>query len=437
MYISILLPFVGGDDLKSTFLHKVFCLAFISCIFFFSQVYASSLCESGSCESTSEWTIDCNKTDGKIDLDAYLVKIMPEDLMGSIGTTVSNGFTVSTLTPLLEVSPSSLDFSSEYVTKELYISNKGTGVLDWVITAKEEWISVDQGSGSTNEEKTDAVTVMVDRSAVMELGTYSDELSIKSDGGNATVSVAMKKVNHAPEIPTVISPVDGVTNQSLYSSLSWQGGDADSEDGDVVTYNVYFSANESLVDVEDISVLTCSDMKVCYCDPGTNSLETVTTYYWKVVAKDSYGEITPGIVWSFTTQDNANSICPTLALELDFEERQLLRELRDKLLAQNEDGRRYINLYYRYSWELLVIFFTDDELRVKSVGLCRELLPTIKTLMVHQETVMSAETVEKIKELLGEVVLHASPSLKAVLRNIQADVKKRGKLESLGIIVSN
>ena len=423
--------------MKSTFLHKGFCLAVISYMFFFSQVYASSLCESGICESTSEWTIDCNKTDGGIDLNAYLVKIMPEDLMGSIGTTVSNGFTVSTFTPVLEVNPSSLDFGSEYVTKKIDISNQGTGVLDWVVTAKEEWMSVDQGSGSTDEGKTNAVTVMVDRSAVTELGTYSDELSITSNGGNATVSVAMKKVNHAPEIPTVISPVDGATDQSLYSSLSWQSGDADKEDGDVVTYNVYFAADESLVDVEDISVLTCSDMKVCYCDPGTNRLETGTTYYWKVVAKDSYGEITTSSVWSFTTQDSANSICSTLALELDFEERQLLRELRDKLLAQNEDGRRYINLYYRYSWELLVIFFTDDELRVKSVGICRELLPTIKTLMVHQETVMSAEMAEKIRGLIGEVALHASPSFKAVLRNIQADVKKRGKLESLGIIVSN
>jgi hypothetical protein len=178
-------------------------------------------------------------------------------------------------------------------------------------------------------------------------------------------------------------------------------------------------------------------MEVCYCDPGTNSLETVTTYYWKVVAKDSYGEVTTSSVWSFTTQDSAHSICPTLALELGFAERQLLRELRDKLLAKNEDGRKYRNLYYRYSWELLVIFFTDDELRVKSVGLCRELLPMIETLIVHQETVMSAEMVEKIRELLGEIALHASPSLKEVLRNIQADVKKKGKLESLGIIVSN
>jgi len=334
--------------------------------------------------------------------------------------------------PVLEVSPSALDFGEAYVVRKLFISNSGNGVLDWVISAQEAWIAVDQETGSTDEGKTDMVNIMVDRSAVIGLGSYSDELGITSDGGGVTVSVVMEKVNHPPEIPTVISPPDGAINQSLYTTLSWQSGDLDS---DLVTYDVYFSTNESLVDIEDISVLICSNMEICYCDPGTSTLESDTTYYWKVIAKDSYGKMSPSSVWSFTTEGDAISLCPTFALEMGYEERCLLRELRDKVLAKDEDGRECIKLYYRYSWELLLILFINDELRMRSMEIFKELLPAIRDLLANRETVVTVAVREGIRELLGKIALHASPQLKKVLNRFQADIKNREKLETFGIVV--
>lgn len=339
--------------------------------------------------------------------------------------------------PVLEVSPSALDFGSEYVIKELFISNGGDGILDWIIAAQEAWINVDQETGSTSEGKTDMVNIMVDRSVVTELGSYSDELSITSDGGNATVNVGMERVNHPPEVPAAISPADGAINQSLYTTLSWHGGDLDIKDGDLVIYDVYFSTDESMVDIEDISVLNCSDMEICYCDPGTNTLEGNTTYYWKVKAKDSYGEISPSSVWSFTTEDNMNGLCPTFALELGYEERHLLRELRDKVLAKYEDGRNYIRLYYRYSSELLLVLFVNDELRMRSMGIFKKLLPVIRSLLVNRETVVNVETIEDVRELIGKIALHASPQLKKVLNSVRANIKNREKLETFGIIIAS
>jgi len=338
--------------------------------------------------------------------------------------------------PVLEVNPSALDFSSEYVVKGLSIINSGTGVLNWEIAAQETWITVDQETGATGEGTTDKINVMVDRSAVTELGGYSGELDITSDGGDVTVSVVMKKVNHAPEIPAVISPADGAVNQSLYTTLSWEGGDIDAEDGDVITYDVYFSTNEILVDIEDVSVLTCSDMKVCYCEPGANSLDGETTYYWKVVAKDSYGEINSGSVWSFTTK-NTISMCPAFAIELDNEEHYLLRELRDKVLAKNENGRNYINVYYRYSWELLLILFINDELGMETVGVFKKLFPAINNLLVDREAFVTAKSIEEVRKLLERVALYAGPQFKIVLKSIQIDIKNREKMETFGIIVTD
>ncbi len=339
--------------------------------------------------------------------------------------------------PVLEVSPSALDFGSEYVVKELLITNSGTGTLEWEITAQESWITIDHATGTTDEGEAEVVNVLVDRSAVTELGTYSDELSITSDGGDTSVSVVMERVNHTPEVPTIISPADGAVEQSLYTTLKWQGGDADEKDGDIVKYDVYFSSNASLVDIEDVSVLVCSNREICYCDPGTSSLENAITYYWKVVAEDSYDVMTSSSIWSFTTENDHTTLCPTFALELGYRERQLLREFRDTILARDESGRYYIGLYYRYAWELLLILFFDEELRSKSIEIVSELFPVIQNLLIHQEAWITAESLGEIRELLLRIALRSHPQLRTVLEAIRKDLGTREKLERFGVVVDD
>ena len=390
---------------------------------------------SGSLETTNSETVT-------VDVDRS--KVLTLGMINStITVTANDASTTIEITmivleqPVIEVSPLSLDFGSKYVVKELFISNSGNGILDWTIAAQTAWMTVDKETGSTAEGTMDVINVIVDRSAATELGGYSVELGITSDGGNATVGVVMEKINHVPEIPAVISPVDGVTNQSLYTTLAWQGGDIDTGDGDTITYDVYFSTNKMLVDIEDVSVLTCSNMKICYCEPGTNSLDRETTYHWKVVAKDSYGEITSGSVWSFTTENNVISICPAFALGLDYGEFSLLRELRDNVLAKDETGRNYINLYYHYSWELFLILFINDELGVQTGEVFKELIPAIRSLLIGREVFVTVEIMVEVKELIRKITSYASPQLKAVLHGIQADVRNREKMETLGIIIDD
>jgi len=103
--------------------------------------------------------------------------------------------------------------------------------------------------------------------------------------------------NNPPNEPNTPSPSDRAINQDINVDLSWSGGDPD--EGDTVTYDVYFEAGDSTPDV-----LVSPGQSGTTYDPGSLSYETI--YYWQIVAEDSYGETTTGPIWSFRTGSAPN-----------------------------------------------------------------------------------------------------------------------------------
>jgi hypothetical protein len=246
----------------------------------------------------------------------------------------------------------------------------------------------------------------------------------------------MEKSNHPPVTPTSVAPVDGATDQPRTTTLTCQGGDADAVDGDVVTYTIYLSDDEMLVDLEDSSALMCSDMSTCYCDPGTMSLENSTAYYWKAVAKDSYGAITASDVWSFTTEAPANGFCPAFALGLGDENFSILRRVRDEILAEDEQGRIFVDTYYRHGWELFLILLTAHELRMEAGEIVEEVLPVSQALLSKGEALVPRELLWKVTAFLGKVSRYAHPRLKAALIALQAHFQKGKEWERFGITIT-
>ena len=96
--------------------------------------------------------------------------------------------------------------------------------------------------------------------------------------------------NRPPLSPYNPSPSGKATNQPLTVTLSWN---CSNPDGDAVTYDVYLDTN------------TKPTTKISISQSGQTlskgNLSAGTTYYWKVVAKDSKGATTEGPVWRFTT----------------------------------------------------------------------------------------------------------------------------------------
>jgi len=125
--------------------------------------------------------------------------------------------------------------------------------------------------------------------------TYGAELgTLWSDPLNVTIS----SPNNPPNTPSNPSPSNGATNVGIDADLSWTGGDPD---GDPVTYNVYFEADDSTPDV-----LVSNNQSGTTYNPGT--MDGHTQYYWKIVAWDNHGAYAEGPVWDFTTENNPPNI---------------------------------------------------------------------------------------------------------------------------------
>jgi hypothetical protein len=96
--------------------------------------------------------------------------------------------------------------------------------------------------------------------------------------------------NQPPIPPSNPYPADGGTSIDVDTDLGWTGGDPD---GDPVTYDVYFSKTNPPTKVE-------SNQSTTTYDPG--KLDSLTGYYWMIVAWDNHGASIFGPIWNFTTK---------------------------------------------------------------------------------------------------------------------------------------
>ncbi|SFF68204.1 hypothetical protein SAMN04488033_10461 [Salegentibacter agarivorans] len=97
------------------------------------------------------------------------------------------------------------------------------------------------------------------------------------------------ETNHIPFAPELIAPSLNEVVSGTSSTLEW---DANDVDNDPLIFDIYF-------DTENPPITKIGDNQ----SDKTLSVDinAVTTYYWKVVAKDGKGGQSVGQVWSFST----------------------------------------------------------------------------------------------------------------------------------------
>lgn len=96
--------------------------------------------------------------------------------------------------------------------------------------------------------------------------------------------------NHLPFIPELVLPVLNSTISGTSTTLSWSASDADE---DPLTFDVYLDTNEN-----PTTKVSENQSNTTFLASG---LSAGTTYYFKIVVKDSKEGVTIGSIWSFST----------------------------------------------------------------------------------------------------------------------------------------
>jgi len=95
--------------------------------------------------------------------------------------------------------------------------------------------------------------------------------------------------NQPPSAPSNPTPNNGASDQPLSITLTWQCSDPEA---DSLLYDVYFGTTQNP------SIASSNQTETSYQPSG---LQYNSTYYWKIIAKDSNNHETSGLVWSFST----------------------------------------------------------------------------------------------------------------------------------------
>jgi PKD repeat protein len=107
-----------------------------------------------------------------------------------------------------------------------------------------------------------------------------------------TTTLSGSPANNSPSQPSNPYPADLAADVDITVNLSWTAS-SDPDTGDIVFYDIYLgtSPNPPLIVSGYQSTTYLID------------LEPLTTYYWKIVARDNHNATTESQLWSFTSKD--------------------------------------------------------------------------------------------------------------------------------------
>jgi photosystem II stability/assembly factor-like uncharacterized protein len=124
--------------------------------------------------------------------------------------------------------------------------------------------------------------------AATAMGTLVNTATVAGGGetntGNDTASDAVILTIGPPPAPILTSPANRATGTSLTPTLTWGAS------GGASSYDVYFDTSPQPLFARNTASLSYA----------TRTLSPNTTYYWRVVARNSVGSAS-SLVWSFTT----------------------------------------------------------------------------------------------------------------------------------------
>ncbi|MDY6836184.1 MAG: leucine-rich repeat domain-containing protein, partial [Chloroflexota bacterium] len=168
----------------------------------------------------------------------------PDELI----TTVSLGGT-GIYVPELSITPNMVDFGLTDTEASIYISNIGTGTLNWSIEEPlPSWLSASPMSGNVTTD-TSTVLLIVDRSELSGAGVHNFVLSVSSDGGAGTINI---EITHNPVVF-----VDPNLESAVRDAISKPSGDI--LEDDLLGLTTLIASDLGITDLSGIEY--CKDLE--------------------------------------------------------------------------------------------------------------------------------------------------------------------------------
>lgn len=206
---------------------------------------------------------------------------------GSI-TLASNGGTntitvnATKSTPLLAVSPSTLDFGSAINSLVFSITNPGCGTLSWSISEAISWLSINGSSSGTTTSETDVISVIANRDD-MVCGSNSGTITITGNGGTKTITVNATK--DTPVLYASVSTLDfgSATNSQTFSitnqgcgTLTWSISEAISWLSVNPTSGTTTTETDAITVTVDRTAMTCGSNNGTIAITSDGGTKTIT-----------------------------------------------------------------------------------------------------------------------------------------------------------------
>ena len=108
----------------------------------------------------------------------------------------------------------------------------------------------------------------------------------------------------------------------------------------------------------------------------------------------------------------------------------VLRMMRDKILSSSMGGSDFVELYYRYSSEIIDICHAYPELKEKTLEVLKCLIPGMILLTEGRRKNLSISMTRELLSLSEKYAKVGSPGLKSAVRKIKTELKN-GNLSTL------
>ena len=213
------------------------------------------------------------------------------DIRSSDGNSIANNFvTDNTVRGIYIIMSTNNEIYNNYFENAQNAYDNGTNAWQTTRIIAENIINGPHIAGNYWDDYT---------GADIDLDGIGETIYPINGGTNQDNAPLCQQTNYAPYQPTSPSPTDKAIGLARNIDLSWTGGDFNF--GDTVLYDIYFGTSQN-------PPLIASNYSATTVDPG--SLNYLTTYYWKIDARDNHGITTTGPLWSFTTKRSVSSSSP-------------------------------------------------------------------------------------------------------------------------------